>query len=360
MPNHRWRIKPLNRSLAGCADLWDELNRHITAGHPLLDSRYLDPLLRHFGDGSEHLCLLEKGGKAQGACILKPAKAGIWTVFFPPLATLGPTILADARHLSRLAADLPGLAARIDFLGQDPDFSPPLDAWPMPCRRHGHALTIRIALAGGFDAYWQGRSKKLRETLRGRDNRVAKAGLVPRLVLLDRPEDLPAALERFAELEWSGWKGREGSAIGRGNAQGLFYREMLENFAWTGEAMAYELWLGDRLAASQLAIANRHMTVAMKIAYDETLAAFSPGRLLLREFIRDCFVRQPGGTLEGYTHATDDLLAWATHERWIEHICLYRSQTARQVIAAVQAVRSLALGIAQKSAVARPRLRSGA
>ncbi|HZX29999.1 MAG TPA: GNAT family N-acetyltransferase [Rhodocyclaceae bacterium] len=354
MATLHWRIQPLPRSLAGHADPWDELNRRITAGHPLLDSRYLDPLLRHFGDGSEHLCLLERNGKAQGACILKPAKAGIWTSFFPPLATLGPAILAESRHLSRLAADLPGLAARVDFLGQDPDFSPPFDAWPMPCHRHGHALTIRIVLDGTFDAYWEKRSKKLRETMRGRDNRVAKAGLASRLVRLDRPEDLPAALERFAELEWSGWKGREGSAIGRGNAPGLFYRNMLENFAWTGNAMVYELWLGEHLAASQLAISGRHMIVAMKIAYDEALAAFSPGRLLLRDFIRDCFARHPGATLEGYTNAPPDLLAWATHERWIEHICLYRSQTARQMIAAFQAVRSLARG------VARPRLRSGA
>lgn len=358
MAPYRWRAKALNRSLSAFTSQWDDLNGQINAGHPLLDSRFLNPLLGYFGDGSEHLCLLEKSGKTLGACILRPAKAGIWTSFFPPLATIGPTLLTDSQHLPRLSAELPGLAARIDFLGQDPDFSPPLDAWPMPCRRHGHALTISIRLEGGFDAYWQERSKKLRETMRGRENRLAKAGLTPRLVRLDSPEDMAGALERYAELEWSGWKGREGSAIGRGNPQGRFYGEMLESFAWTGQAMAYEYWLDDRLAASQLAIANSRMIVALKIAYDEEFSDFSPGRLLLREFIRDCFARLPGGVLEGYTNATPDLLSWATHQRWIEHVSLYRSQTARQVIDAVRAARALAQGLAQKAPIAKTRLRT--
>ena len=343
--NERWRAHGLNRSLDASADTWDRLNQHLMAGHPMLDSRFIDAMLRHFGDGSERLCQLERDGEVVGMCILRRAKPGVWATFLPSQTQVGPAILADPADLAGLPTQLPGLAGQVDLLCQDPDFSPAFQCTGIPCQTKTHALTMSIRLEGDFDSYWADRSKNLRAAIRTRENRLARAELQPRVVRHDRPEDMPAAVDRFGALESAGWKGRAGTAVSSDNAQGPFYRELMAAFAATGQAVAYEYWLGDHLAASQLAITSEGMMVLLKTTYDEELASFSPGRLLLREVIADSFRRLPGGVIEFYTNADADQLAWATDQRWIEHISLYRNQLAERLANAFRTTRRATLGL---------------
>ncbi|HJW24149.1 MAG TPA: GNAT family N-acetyltransferase [Rhodocyclaceae bacterium] len=335
----RWQVHPLNRSLVAFAGRWDALNQHVLAGHPMLDSRFVDALLWYFGDGSERLCHLTCHGDTTGLCILKPARLGVWTSFRPGQTQLAPAILMDAAGLGELPGRLPGLAGQVDLLCQDPKFAPAFDLHPIPHRRCPHVLTISIRLEGDFDAYWHSRSGNLRRGLRNRENRLAGAGLGARLVRLEAPEDMPGAVERFSRLESAGWKGRAGTAVRADDRQGLFYRQVLEGFARSGQAAVYEYWLGDRHAASELTIARHPMMILLKTAYDEELAEFAPGRLLLREIIRDGFARLPGGSIEFYTNAGADELAWATDQRWIEHVSLYPNRTVEQAFSALRAAR---------------------
>lgn len=348
LASERWRLHSLNRSLDGFTVPWDGLNQDLLAGHPMLDSRFVDSMLRHFGDGSEKLCELERDGKPAGALILRPEKPGVWTSFLPGQAQVAPMILAEPAGLSRLLPSIPGLVGQVDLLCQDPDFSPAFECGEIPHRRQPHALTMSVSLQGDFDSYWAQRPKNLRASLRTRENRLARDGLEPRLVRLERPDEMRGAVERFAALEQAGWKGREGTAVGRGDAQSRFYTEVMEKFAGTGQAVAYEYWLGGRLAASQLAISTGPMLVLLKTSYDEELAQYSPGRLLLREVIRDGFSRNPGGIIEFYTNANQDQLAWATEQRWIEHVSLYRSAGVERLITRLQAVRRLARNLIQR------------
>lgn len=347
--NERWRVQNLNRSLGDSSVQWDGLNQRLLAGHPMLDSRFVDAMLRHFGDGSEKLYLLERDGDPIGMFILKPAKPGLWASFLPAQAQLAPVMLAEASGLSGLLPHVPGLVGQVDLLCQDPEFSPAFECGEMPHRKQPHALTISIRLEGGFDAYWADRPRNLRSSIRNRENRLEKAGLEPHVVRLDKPEDMRGAVERFAALESAGWKGRVGTAVDIDDAQCRFYTEVMERFAETGQAVAYEYLLGDRLAASRLTLGTERMMVLLKTTYDEDLAPYSPGRLLLREVIRDGFSRTPGGVIEFYTNAKPDQLAWATDQRWIEHISLFRSRAVEQVIGAIQATRKLAQTLTQKA-----------
>lgn len=341
----RWQILGLNGSMTGFAAQWDGLNQRLQAGHPMLDSRFVNGLLRYFGEGTESLCQLERDGCPVAMCILKRARPGVWASFLPAQAQVAPVLLEDSAPLFCLPSQLPGLVGQVDFLCQDPDFSPVLRCPNMPHRNTSHALTMSIRLAGDFASYWAGRSSNLRGVMRRRQNHLQKSGLEPRLICLESPGDMPAAIERFGKLESAGWKGRAGTAVSAGNAQGQFYGDILGKFAESGQARVYEYWLGNHLAAAQLAIISDRMMVLLKTSYDEGLGNFSPGRLLLQEVIRDGFCRLPGGVIEFYTHASTEQLAWATDQRWIEHISLYRNRAVQQLSAARRRTRRSVLAI---------------
>lgn len=335
----RWHFQHLNRSLAANAALWDALNQQTTAGQPLLDSRFIEALLRHFGDGSEYLYQLENKGKPVTLGILKPTGFGVWTAFVPAQAPLAPLIQGDSTGFDKLLCGMPGLVWQVDLLCQDPQFSPLLQRHHLPLYRMHHVLTINIRLEGGFDTYWAARSKNLRAAMRTREHRLAGSGLKPHLVRIEAPEAMQEAVTRFGQLESSGWKGRAGTAVSADNIQGPFYRDIMEGFAQTGQAAVYEYWFGSRHAASELTLAGEGMIILLKTAYNEALAEWAPGRMLLREIIRDSFSRRPGGIIEFYTKANANELAWATSQRWIEHVSLYRNPAVARLLNTAKAAR---------------------
>jgi hypothetical protein len=66
------------------------------------------------------------------------------------------------------------------------------------------------------------------------------------------------------------------------------------------------------------------MTVILKTAYDESIARFAPGRLLLHEVLNHAFQEKRNKRVEFYTNATQDQLAWATGQRVISHVTCFR------------------------------------
>lgn len=321
----RWSIVPLARSLGSHAGAWDGLNRSRFGGHPLLESSFVDGLLRHFGDGSERLCMLQEDGALLALCIVRPRSRLVWTSFTPSQGQLGATMVPEPDMLASLPACLPRTVIQLDLLCNDPLVGAVLRGGAV--RRQLHALTMRIALEGSFAGYLAARPRHLQSNLRRYDKRLREDGLAARFVRLQSPEQLGAAVARYAALEGAGWKGRAGTALGSRPEQLAFYRELLEQ-AGAGRAVAYELWLGERLAASRLALCDAHMVVMLKTSYDETLARYAPGRLLLHAAIEDGFATHPGAAIEFYTDASADQLEWATDQRWIEHVSVYRNRPA--------------------------------
>lgn len=330
-----WSHVPLARSLGSWAAAWDALNRELNDAHPLLDSRFVDALLKYFAGGDEVLCVHRSADRIDGLCILSPKGRGVWTTFLPAQAQLAPFLLKDGAMLGALfAGGLPGWASMVDFMCQDPEFCPLASLDGIPATAMDHALTINIDVAGeaaGFDAYWAQRSKKLSQNIRRYAHRLEKDGGGRQLLRLTEAAQMGAAVARYGELESSGWKGREGTAIRIDNAQGEFYREVLERFAASGQGAVYECWFGDRLAASRLVIGSPAMLVMLKTSYDESLSEFAPGRLLLFDLIRQTFAEGGCRTIEFYTNATPDQLAWATGQRTIRHVTVFRNAGVRLV-----------------------------
>lgn len=321
-----WQVIRLARALGEHSAGWDHLAGKTPLNHPMLDSRFVDAMLRHFGDGGEHLCLLGDPAAPAAACILVRARAGVWRSFLPSQAQVGPQLLRDPADLKGLYRRLPGGVARIDLLCIDALVTPLSGLTPPVPQQQPQALTMSVCLAGRFDDYWNARPKKLRDNLRRYGRRAEALSNGTRLEVHSAAADMAAAVSRYALLESKGWKARQASALTPGNVQEAFYTELLSRFAAAGQAHVYELWFGDTLAASRLMLENASVLVALKTTYDEQLQRYAPGRLLMYQMIEHAFAHAQGKRIEFCTDADQDMLAWATDRRDITHWTLFRNQ----------------------------------
>ena len=320
----RWNIVKLTGGLGQHAAQWDDLNRLRFRGNPMLHSRFVDALLKYFGSGEEYLCLLKPLTAPQAMCVMKSKGSGIWTTFLPSQAQVSPALIDKPDVLASLMRELPGVVNAIDLMCQD-TLNGDLSAGQKASRSTDHALTMNITLEGGFDSYWAQRSKPLRKKIRRFECRLEEDLIAPRFACTSSPVEISAAVVRYANLESKGWKAEIGTAVTVDNAQGHFYSSVMNRFAEFGGAIVYELWFGDQLAASRLAICGDGMIVTLKTTYDEALDKYAPDRMLLRDVIQSAFSTHPGNVIEFYTDANADQLAWATGQRWIRHLHFPRS-----------------------------------
>lgn len=323
-----WQLHPLvpSQGLGPHRGAWDELNARLMRGHGMLDGAFVDALLRHFGDRGAQLAVATSAGVPVAMLLLhgQSRGLGVWSSYLPSQTQIGPTLLPADTPLDGLFAVLPGYASEVDLLCNDPRFGDWRDLPGRPVKTLPHALTMNVALRESFDDYWAQRPRKLIQNMRRYLRRLQSEGGTERLVVISSREDMSAAVARYAELESSGWKGREGTAVSSDNPQGRFYADVMREFAARGEAMVYELWLDDQLLASRMLLLRPGMAVMLKTAFDERFERLAPGRVLLLRTLEDLFRRAPGAVVEFYTNADADLLAWSTSQRWIQHVSVYR------------------------------------
>ena len=98
-----------------------------------------------------------------------------------------------------------------------------------------------------------------------------------------------AAEEIFAEflkVEASGWKGEEGSAIGKSGQWIEFYRTLVQRLREAGW-LEWQLLVGDgNTLAANLAIRMPGAVIIWKLGYNEEYSRCSPGSILLEELVR--------------------------------------------------------------------------
>ncbi len=347
-----WQIIPLANELGPWRGEWDYLNSRLYGSHPFCDSRFVDALLRYFGKGSEQLCVHRTGAKIDGLLIIYSRRTGVWTQFSPDQAQTAPILIESADLLNELFSILPGRAWSIELLCQDPHFVPSALLKEKPASRlQTHALTMNVELGNSFEDYWNSRSKNLVKNMRRYQNRLQEEHGATELRIITAPECMHDAVARFGKLESNGWKAQAGTAVNIENVQGQFYAEVMTHFAETGQAKVVEYWLDDKLAASRLLLSNTDMTIIIKTAYDESLSKFAPGRLLLKDYIEHAFTEEKTSSVEFYTNATPDQLAWATGQRHISHVMLFRAAYQARIHDAYLSIKHWASAFRGKAAV---------
>lgn len=323
-----WEIRPAAQAFEQVRTFWDELN-HRGSGHVLLDSAFVGPLVRQFGS-ERTLLAWNTEPAAPGAMLLEPRRGGFWNTFQPSQAPIGLVLLPGCpdppRSIRGIMRRLPGYALEIGVMQQDPAISE-LCALPRSpsVRLVPYIETARVSVQGSFQNYWNARGKDLKSNVERRMRRLERHGMRHEFEMVRTSDRIPEAIRDYGRLESTGWKGTEGTAVSPENAQGRYYREVLETLCDRGEGAVFQLALDGRVVASQLSVMRNGILVLLKMAYDEAFQEHSPGYLLQHKILEFVFedsrfkaVDFYGRVRQGWTDK------WTNETRTMLHVTFYR------------------------------------
>ncbi|QKE41775.1 MAG: GNAT family N-acetyltransferase [Ferrovum myxofaciens] len=320
-----WTLYPASR-FGDFQNAWQHLNQE-GKNSALLDPAFLAPALQLFGTGKEQLAIL--GGSTPSAmALLRPTGVRGWETFQPSQCPLGfwvchPSLPWQAVFPSLLQS-LPGFPVVVGITQQDPDIFP-RPSTSRTLKTLDYIQTARITLQGTFDAYWQARGKNLRANMKKQRNSLTKLGLTPRLEILTQAQDMDQAVRDFGQLESTGWKNDQGTAIHRENPQGQFYTRILENFCTQGKGRVYRYWFDDVVTAMDLCIADESSLIILKTAYNEQAShGTSPAFLMHQESFQHLFEENTLSRIEFYGKVLEWHTRWTDEIRTLYHVNGYR------------------------------------
>ena len=319
----KWSLIPA-RHFGAMAERWSELHARCDAS-PMLAVDFVQPLLDAFLDGGQWLAMCEHEGRTVAMALVASQGRGAWTSFQPAQAPIGLWLQEPDLDLQSLLAALmpalPGVPLIFGLTQLDPD----LLARPAALGTLDYIATARITLAGRFDDYWNTRGKNLRNNLKKQRARLAKDGVALRMQVSRDPTDVAAAVADYGRLESAGWKAGSGTAVGSGNAQGRFYRAMLEGFCRRDAGCIYRYWFNDQLVAMDLCIEDERQIIVLKTTYDESVPGnLSPTLLMREEAVRQLFDESGFERLEFYGKVMEWHTRWTDEVRTLYHVNYYR------------------------------------
>ncbi|MFL6657064.1 MAG: GNAT family N-acetyltransferase [Massilia sp.] len=319
----KWNLYPA-RAFADHATTWDALHARCDAS-PMLARDFVQPLLDAFGDGREWLATCEHQGRCVAMALLVRSGRASWSSFQPAQAPIGLWLqepdLALAPLLAALMPCLPGLPLILGLTQLDPDLLPR----PADLNTLDYIATAKITLAGTFDDFWAARGKNLRNNLKKQRTRLTKEDVALRLHVTRDPAAVAAAVADYGRLESAGWKAGGGTAVAADNAQGRFYRAMLEAFCQRGAGSIYRYWFNEQLVAMDLCIEDGRQIIVLKTTYDESVPAnLSPTLLMREEAVKQLFDSQRFERLEFYGKVMEWHTRWTDEVRTLYHVNYYR------------------------------------
>jgi hypothetical protein len=315
------------------ARTWDEINA-ASRDLPILAARTIGCALQHFGRGDELIAIASEADRPVFGAVLRKRNAVVWDSFQPSQLPLGPAVnvrdLDLDATLASLAHTLPGVVASVGLSQIDPLLLKP------PDRRAQHRLddyieTAWIDVDMPFEDYWSQRGKNIRQNVRRQSTRLENDGTPARLTIIESPSSVADAVAAYGELEMSGWKGREGTAVHESNVQGRFYTALLTDFCGSGQGKIYQLHVGDRLVASDLCIEQAGFHVVLKTAHDEAEKRYSPSTLLRYHAFRSFFDRGAIRRIEFYGKRMEWHTRWTDNVRTLYHLTRFRSTAVRNL-----------------------------
>jgi hypothetical protein len=150
------------------------------------------------------------------------------------------------------------------------------------CHQHGrrslvHESRARACFVPRPDDYrTQSRTTRSLKEHRRRERRLRELGRLEYRIL-QRSEEVERWSDDFLRLEGAGWKGESGTAFTCQQADRAFFQTII-SAAWArGRLLMQGMFLDDRPIALKCNLLAGTGSFAFKIAYDETLAKYSPG-----------------------------------------------------------------------------------
>ena len=320
-----WQLYPAS-SLERFAPEWERLN---SACHdvPFLQAAFLVHALRYFGKGHELLAIYTLQDAPVAMAVVERKRWGVWETFQPSQLPLGAWVMAPEFEftpmLRELMRSLPGLPVLIGVTQQDPYLiTRPED------RTHiqtvDYIQTAWVEVSGEFDEYWKERGKNLRQNMKRQRAKLESDGVRAQLEVIKSPDDVASAIKDYGRLESEGWKTGTGTAIHSGNAQGQFYRAMLEDFCRRDAGRIYRYRLNEKVVAVDLCIEGSGIQVVLKTTYDESYKNLSLSSLMRQEAFREIFDEGRVKRIEFYGRRMEWHSRWTDHERTLFHVNYYR------------------------------------
>jgi hypothetical protein len=320
----KWTFFPVAQ-FGQLAPTWNALNDGA-GSLPFLHSRFILPLCEVFGDRNLKLALCESAQGPLAMGIVTRKGFAQWETFQPSQLPLGAWVMRpdqDFEHLlPALVKSLPGMALAIGVTQQDPScVRRPAES----ARLHtlDYIRTAWVPITGSFDDYWAMRGKNLRHNMKRQRAKLEQDGITTSLEILTRPEDVGPAIEDYGRMESGGWKAAGGTAIHPDNAQGRFYRNMLEAFCRAGEGRIYRYRFGARVVAVDLCIEGGGAVVILKTTYDESIKTISPTFLMRQEAFRKLFEERRVERIEFFGKLMEWHTKWSDDVRTMFHINYY-------------------------------------
>lgn len=294
----RARRVPLSPATLSPEDLerWRALARAAVEPNPFFEPAFALPAAEHLAEPGIALWVVEddEGWRAcmpvQGARIARivPALrtwAHLYCFLGTPLLESGQAPAA-ARSLLALALESQRPLAMEKLADEGPaatairNAADDLGLVTIAETGYERAFLERRPAGDYFDAL---RSHRRREL--NRLGRRLEAELRCPLRTVDESDD-EGAIDRFLELERSGWKGRSHTALGSSADHAAFFRAVCRSFAAEGRLQMLALLADKRTVAMKCNLYAGEGGFCFKIAYDEELGRFSPGVQLERENVQ--------------------------------------------------------------------------
>ena len=271
---------------------WRRLADHAAEPNPFFDPDFVLPAARALGSWND-VALIQCGDGAEWTGCLPVCSYTRWHrlplrclgTWRHPYCLLGTPLLAPGHDEMTLTAMLATAgAAKGSFAGlewiatEGPVADALVDALPPRAIEFDRFSRASLNRRPEND-YLEGwlKSKDRRELRRRARLLGEELGGAPELV--DRSED-DAAIATFLDLEASGWKGREGTALASNPGHPEFLRETARGFGARGAFRLYMLEAGGRAVAGRCSYVADGVDFCFKIGYDERFARFGPGREL--------------------------------------------------------------------------------
>lgn len=330
-----WSVYP-STAFERYSSEWQSIIAEQYQNHPLLDARFVSATIRYFGLDDLQLAVERDQGEIRSLVLFEPGGSGTWNTFSAsqlPISTFVTRYPGSLQHsVVSLLKHLPVPSLLFALLNYDQDYLGALPEYASDQTIVDYGTTIAISLVGDFADYTATRKGKLRNNVA----RYFKRGMTDvgdwRLKIITDPEHVAEGVATYADIESKGWKGRENTALRPDNDQGRFYTEVLSSFAQTGGARIYNLFLGNDVVSSRLAIVQQGLVVFLKTTYLEDFSRYAPGRLQLWLALENLFQDPGAEKVEFYTKANKDQLQWGTSQRPIIHVNYYPSRWHRDVL----------------------------
>jgi CelD/BcsL family acetyltransferase involved in cellulose biosynthesis len=277
------RIAELDSEQVG---LWRQLAERAAEPNPFAEPDFLIPACEHLAGGPDRLLVVADPDGWRACVSLAPTRVRALTradeVGVRQFGFLSTPLTSEREPQAAAALLVEALAERADplLLERLAASGPFYEALEGASRRGAVRVAERqdferALLTRDGDRWDEHLGKHHLREFRRLGRRLAEQ-LGDELVCEDRAGD-PAALERFLELERSGWKGRGGTAFASDPSHAEFFRRTCERFHAGGRLQLLELGAGGRTAAMKCNLLAGEGSFAFKIAYDEGLSRWSPG-----------------------------------------------------------------------------------